>query len=124
MQERNVENYPLPSNFYLKGDDRESSEEEEANMTNRSYTTEQRLTNKRTFQDRKNVHLRLGKRGNVQSQGDNRRGSMRVIKDLECDVVNSTEEEIASDIADKLDESKDTLIRKLFILFFLFTKNC
>lgn len=70
------------------------------------YKDQQR--NKRKHSDQKNVHLRLGKR---ESPQDDKKGTPRVILDL-TENVESSEEGLAKDIANKLMEEKDQLIRK------------
>lgn len=65
---------------------------------------------KRRYGDRGSVKLRLGKRRSSSNERDCR-GSPRTIFDLNVTVEN-TDEEVASDIANKLCEEKDDLICK------------
>ncbi|KAJ4427152.1 hypothetical protein ANN_24768 [Periplaneta americana] len=63
---------------------------------------------KRRYEERGNVKLRLGKRSSNTDQNDYK-GSPRNIFDLHV-TVDNTDEEVASDIANKLCEEKDDLI--------------
>ncbi|KAL7301270.1 hypothetical protein TKK_0006009 [Trichogramma kaykai] len=71
-----------------------------------------RLTNKRTRNDRKNVKLRLGKRDWHEEDEEDPKGSSRILPNLIV-TIESTDDEVASDIAEKLSESKDTLIKRV-----------
>ncbi|XP_069701874.1 phosphorylated adapter RNA export protein [Periplaneta americana] len=66
---------------------------------------------KRRYEERGNVKLRLGKRSSNTDQNDYK-GSPRNIFDLHV-TVDNTDEEVASDIANKLCEEKDDLILKV-----------
>lgn len=66
---------------------------------------------KRRYRDRGRAELRLGKRPNDSNKSDCR-GSPRTLFDLNVTVEN-TNEEVASDIANKLCEEKDDLILKV-----------
>lgn len=85
---RNVETYPLPS-----------------------YITP-RKTNKRTHDDRNKSDIRLNKRSERYSEHHNTSTVSRTILDMHATIDNS-EEDIARDIANKLFEEKEDLIRKL-----------
>ena len=102
FQSRNVENYDFPGR-YSQADD-----EDERNSSEEDQDVQPRLTNKRTNADRKNVKLRIGKRRNSM-EVDGQKGSAKIMDELSS-TVESTESEVASDIAAKLSESKDSLI--------------
>ncbi|XP_078041905.1 phosphorylated adaptor for RNA export [Augochlora pura] len=102
-QERNVENYNVPHHYSLNGSwdvqhNNNSSEDEKE--------TERRSTNKRTNSDRSNVKLRLGKKRNPM---DMDKGAARKVADLST-TVESTDADVATDIASKLNEKKNVLI--------------
>ncbi|KAK9871871.1 hypothetical protein WA026_015118 [Henosepilachna vigintioctopunctata] len=69
-----------------------------------------RPNNKRTMDDRRNVHLRLGTRNDLNEKHN--KGKSRKILDLVTTLQN-TAEEIARDIANKLYEQKEELILKV-----------
>ncbi|XP_012285359.1 phosphorylated adapter RNA export protein isoform X2 [Orussus abietinus] len=105
-QGRSVENYDFTLRYTLRDTElpnNVSSEEEKE--------VEQRLTNKRTYSDRRNVKLRLGKRRNSMDI-DSQRGSVRIISDLSI-TADSTDEDVAADITSKLNEKKDLLIKRI-----------
>lgn len=107
-QERSVESYnvPLRHNGSLHRNNNSSDDEKDI---------ERRVSNKRTSSDRHNVKLRLGKRRNF-AESDVQKGSAKIIADLST-TVESTNDDIATDITNKLEEKKDLLIRKyLFIV--------
>ncbi|XP_011303365.1 phosphorylated adapter RNA export protein [Fopius arisanus] len=103
-QGRNVENYDLPTDFRVNGYNLGNSSEDEREV-------EPRRTNKRTNADRKNVKLRLGKRQNSMDV-DHQKGEGRTIAELSTS-IEGTDEEVAVDIAEKLNEKKDSLIKKV-----------
>lgn len=110
--DRSVESYDYTLGYSFAG-----KKNQQDNTSDEDQETEIRLTNKRTFSDRGNVRLRLGKRRKncdderVNDEEDPK-GSSRIIPDLGV-TVESTEDEIATDIAEKLSERKDSLISKL-----------
>jgi phosphorylated adapter RNA export protein len=107
---RNVESYDYTLGYSLgikKSRGNNSSDEDQE--------TETRLTNKRTFKDRYNAKLRLGKRRKSHEEDDYPKGSARIIPDLIV-TQESTDEEVATDIADKLSEKKDDLISMLYYI--------
>ncbi|KAK4885508.1 hypothetical protein RN001_001779 [Aquatica leii] len=67
--------------------------------------------NKRTREDRYNPHLRLPKKSNSDER-ENGGGTPRTILDAHV-TINNTEDEIAKDIANKLCEEKEDLIRTI-----------
>lgn len=105
-QERSVESY----NFTLRYPSN-TNESRNNNSSDDERYIGQRLTNKRTNSDRQNVKLRLGKRRNSM-EVDGHKGSVRIIADLST-TVDSTDEDVATDITDKLCEKKDLLIRRV-----------
>ncbi|KAF5307177.1 hypothetical protein FQR65_LT00693 [Abscondita terminalis] len=70
--------------------------------------------NKRTHEDRYNSHLRPFKRSNSDDEYESSRGTPRVILDVHVTVENS-DDEIAKDIANKLCEEKEDLIRTIVV---------
>ncbi|KAK2574978.1 hypothetical protein KPH14_008741 [Odynerus spinipes] len=105
-QERSVESY----NFTLRYPSN-TNESHNNNSSDDERYLGQRLTNKRTNSDRQNIKLRLGKRrGSMEVDGH--KGSVRIIADLST-TVDSTDEDVATDIASKLCEKKDLLIRRV-----------
>lgn len=112
-QGRNVENYDLPKKYHSNGHNRSN------NSTDEDINNEIRITNKRTNKDRKNIKLRLGKRNNSMDI-DTQKGSGRTIPNLTT-TIESSDVDVANDIADKLKEQKDSLIRKFYYIF-LFKK--
>ncbi|XP_015520613.2 phosphorylated adapter RNA export protein [Neodiprion pinetum] len=69
-----------------------------------------RINNKRTNEDRTNLKLRLGKRRNSM-EIDGQRGVARKILDLRT-TADSDDGDVAADIAEKLCEKKDDLIKR------------
>lgn len=104
-QGRNVENYDLPPHYNVN---KRKSEEEGNNSSEEERDEQPRLTNKRTNADRKNVKLRIGKRRNSM-EVDGQKGSVRIMAELSVS-TESTDDEVANDIAEKLNEKKDCLI--------------
>lgn len=101
-KDRNVESYDFTLGY--NDNDRcqkDSSDEEQVQVR-------PRLNNKRTFADRKDVKLRLGKR-RPDFEEENTRGCPRIIEELRV-TVESADEEVAAEIANRLHEKKDTLI--------------
>ena len=109
FQERSVENYDIPSHYSLNG--RWNMEQRNNNSSEDEKDSERRLTNKRTNADRSNVKLRLGKKRNSMDV-DNQKGAVRNIADLSA-TTESTDSDVATDIAAKLSEKKDLLIRRI-----------
>lgn len=114
-KDRNVESYDftLGYSFNKRGKD-----VTENNSSDEEKETEPRLTNKRTFNDRCRVKLRLGKRridNSTEDVDDDHRGSSRVMSDLGI-TAESSDADVAADIAAKLSEHKDVLISE-FISF-------
>ncbi|XP_008550190.1 phosphorylated adapter RNA export protein [Microplitis demolitor] len=106
-QGRSVENYDVPSHFRLNGYDKHSN-----NLSSDEDKVEAyRTSNKRSHTDRRNVKLRLGKRSNSMDI-DNQKGSVRSILELQTS-IESTDIEVANDIAEKLNEKKDSLIKRI-----------
>ncbi|XP_063978112.1 phosphorylated adapter RNA export protein [Diachasmimorpha longicaudata] len=105
-QGRSVENYDLPVDFLLNG---------RLNLGNNSSEddreVEPRRHRKRTNCDRKMKKLPLGKRRNSMDI-DKLRGPKRTIDELSVG-VEGTDEAVARDIAEKLNEKKDSLIRRV-----------
>lgn len=87
---RNVEMYPLPNHVKLP-----------------LYT---KKNNKRTRDDRNDPNLRLYKDADVPNDINGVSGVSRTILDV-CVTVDDTEDDIAKDIANKLYEEKEDLIR-------------
>ena len=106
-KDRNVESYDYTLGYALG-----NNKNQDNNTSDEDQETEVRKTNKRTFSDRRNVKLRLGKRRNSFNEGEEQKGSSRIIPDLSI-TAESTNEDVANEIADKLSEKKDSLIRKL-----------
>lgn len=111
-KDRNVESYDftLGYSFNKRGKD-----VTENNSSDEEKETEPRLTNKRTFNDRCRVKLRLGKRridNSTEDVDDDHRGSSRVMSDLGI-TAESSDADVAADIAAKLSEHKDVLIRRI-----------
>ena len=109
-KDRSVESYDFTLGYSFK----QREEFPENNTSDEEREVEQRLTNKRTFSDRRKIKLRLGKRRAVIEEGESHRGSPRVMSDLSI-TAESTEADVAADIANKLSESKDVLISKFHI---------
>lgn len=111
--DRSVESYDYTLGYSFAG-----KKNQQDNTSDEDQETEIRLTNKRTFNDRGNVRLRLGKRRkncdeeNEREDEDDPKGSSRIIPDLRV-TSESTDDEVAADIAEKLSERKDSLISKL-----------
>lgn len=108
FSDRSVESYDLSLAFSLEREHRNDN----------SYDRRERTTNKRSFSDRSNIKLRLGKRQSPDNSNDHQ-GPERTVPNLTT-TVESTNEQVAADIADKLDEKKDTLIstKCLILVFF------
>ncbi|XP_017882966.2 phosphorylated adapter RNA export protein isoform X2 [Ceratina calcarata] len=106
--ERSVESYSIPHHYTFNG---RNMEHRNNNSSEDEKDGERRLTNKRTNFDRSNVKLRLGKKRNSMDV-DNQKGSARKIGDLST-TVESTDADVAADIAAKLCEKKDVLIRRI-----------
>lgn len=102
-QGRNVENYELPRHYHLNG-----YEQPNNNSSDEEEPIESRTTNKRTQADRRNVKLRLGKKQSSMDV-DTQKGAVKTILELST-TVESSDSAVASDIAEKLDEKKDSLI--------------
>ncbi|KAJ8670118.1 hypothetical protein QAD02_001377 [Eretmocerus hayati] len=101
--DRHVESYDYTQGYsYNKKQDNTSDEDQEPGP---------RLSNKRSFDDRQRVKLRLGKRKD-NLDDEETKGSSRVLLDLAV-TEDSTDEEVATDIANKLSEQKDALIRRV-----------
>lgn len=113
--DRSVESYDftLGYSFKKRGELRQRAN----NSSDEEREVEERLTNKRNFSDRRNVKLRLGKRraDNEEAADDDHKGSSRVMSDLSI-TPESSDAEVAADIAAKLFEKKDVLISKLNII--------
>ncbi|XP_015585194.1 phosphorylated adapter RNA export protein [Cephus cinctus] len=105
-QGRSVENYDFTLRNTLNGTEASTN-----NSSDDEREVEQRLTNKRTNSDRRNIKLRLGKRRNSM-EVDGQKGSVRMISDLSI-TAESTDSEVAIDITAKLNENKDLLIRRV-----------
>ncbi|XP_043286783.1 phosphorylated adapter RNA export protein [Venturia canescens] len=109
-QGRNVENYDFPGCYdsihNAKREPNNSSEEDEE-----EGRPPARLSNKRTNADRKNVKLRLGKRRNSM-EVDKQKGAVKIMAELGVN-GESTDDQVAADIAEKLNEKKDSLIRRV-----------
>ncbi|XP_014218390.1 phosphorylated adapter RNA export protein isoform X2 [Copidosoma floridanum] len=103
-RDRNVESYDYKLSCRRNDKHRDNTSEEE------DQEVKPRVTKKRTCSDRRDVKLRLGKRRN--NPEENKKGSARTILDLTV-TAESTEEDVAADIADKLSEKKDALIRRI-----------
>ncbi|KAH0568426.1 phosphorylated adapter RNA export protein [Cotesia glomerata] len=106
-QGRSVENYDIPRHFRLNGYDKHSNNVSSDEDKEVAYRT----SNKRTHTERRNVKLRLGKRSNSMDV-DNQKGSVRTILELQTS-IESTDDEVANDIAEKLNEKKDALIKRI-----------
>lgn len=72
----------------------------------------QRTTNKRTWKDRKKSHLRLNKGSKTDSNNCNGITAPRNILDVQT-TIEDADDDVAKDIANKLLEKKEGLIRKL-----------
>ncbi|XP_076652634.1 phosphorylated adaptor for RNA export [Halictus rubicundus] len=107
-QERNVENYNVPHHYSVNGS--WNMEQHNNNSSEDEKETERRLTNKRTNSDRRNVKLRLGKRCNAMDV--DQKGAVRKVPDLSV-TIESTDTDVATDIAEKLNESKNFLINRI-----------
>ncbi|XP_066587407.1 phosphorylated adapter RNA export protein isoform X2 [Prorops nasuta] len=105
-QERSVESYSFPLQYLPKNGQAQNN-----NSSDEEKETEDRQANKRTNVDRYNVKLRLGRKPNSMDI-DNQKGSAKFIPDLTTN-ADSTNAEVASDIAAKLGEKQDQLIRKV-----------
>lgn len=108
-QERSVESYNFTLRYTGNGrkHDNNNSSDEEKDIEHYN-----RLTNKRTNSDRRDVKFRLGKRRNsFQMDSDSQKGSARIIADLST-TVDSTDADVATDITNKLSERKELLISK------------
>ncbi|XP_076303649.1 uncharacterized protein LOC143221890 [Lasioglossum baleicum] len=108
-QERNVENYTVPHHYSVNGS--WNKEQQDNNSSEDEKETEKRLTNKRTNSDRSNVKLRLGKRRNAMDV-DKQKGAVRKVADLST-TVESTDTDVATDIAEKLNERQKALIDRI-----------
>lgn len=104
-QERSIESYNFTPRYARNG-----REPHNNNSSDEEKDIECRLTNKRTNSDRRDVKFRLGKRRNSMDL-DSQKGSIRIIEDLST-TVDSTDDNIATDIARKLRERKTLLISK------------
>ena len=102
--DRNVESYDYTLGYSLG-----NKKSRYNNTSDEDQEIETRLTNKRTFSDRRNAKLRLGKRRKSHEDEDDPKGSARIIPDLTV-TLESTDDEVAADIAEKLSEKKDILI--------------
>lgn len=111
-QERSVESYNIPHRYSFKGT--WNTEHRNNNSSEDEKDGDKKLTNKRTNSDRSNVRLRLGKKRNLM-EIDNQKGTARKIADLST-TVESTDADVATDITSKLNEKKDLLISKKFIV--------
>jgi len=115
-QERSVESYNFTLRYTGNGrkhhNNNSSDEEKDIEHYNR-------LTNKRTNSDRRDVKFRLGKRRNssFQMDSDSQKGSVRIIADLST-TVDSTDADVATDITNKLSERKELLISKKNNMFY------
>ena len=111
--ERSVESYDFTLGYSFK----KRADLPDNNNSDEEREVEERLTRKRIFSDRRNAKLRLGKRriDNEETDGDDHKGSSRVMSDLSI-TPDSSEAEVAADIAAKLYEKKDVLISKLNFL--------
>ncbi|XP_043471522.1 phosphorylated adapter RNA export protein [Leptopilina heterotoma] len=109
-KDRTVESYDFTLGYSFK----KREELPENNSSDEERETEPRLTNKRNFADRRNVKLRLGKRRNdaPANDDDDHKGSSRVMSDLSI-TPESSDADVAADIAAKLSEHKDVLIRRI-----------
>lgn len=110
-QERSVESY----NFTLRYPSNANGSCNNISSDDEKYTG-QRLTNKRTNSDRQNMKLRLGKRRNSMEVDGQKVSSVRIIADLNT-TIDSTDSDVATDIADKLGENKDVLISNFKYIF-------
>lgn len=108
--DRNVESYDYTQGFSTLGQGGKKNNQDN-NTSDEDQEPEPRLTNKRTFSDRRNVKLRLGKRRKSHGEEDDAKGSARIIPELSVS-PDSPDEEVAADIAEKLSEKKDVLISK------------
>ncbi|XP_011858635.1 PREDICTED: phosphorylated adapter RNA export protein isoform X2 [Vollenhovia emeryi] len=107
-QERSVESYDFTLRY--PGNGRKACNN---NSSDEEKDIEHRLTNKRTNSDRRDVKFRLGKRRNSFQMGsDSQKGSVRIIADLSA-TMDSTDADVAADIANKLVERKELLIRRV-----------
>ncbi|KAF7992339.1 hypothetical protein HCN44_001664 [Aphidius gifuensis] len=104
-QDRNVENYDLPRNFTSNVYNSKN------NSSDDDRDSDVRTTNKRTNADRKNVKLRLGKRHSSMDI-DTQKGTGRTISELST-TIESSDIDVANDIAEKLNENKDSLIKRV-----------
>ncbi|XP_001601139.1 phosphorylated adapter RNA export protein [Nasonia vitripennis] len=104
--DRNVESYDYTMGYSLNKKSRDN------NTSDEDQEVEPRLTNKRTFNDRRNAKLRLGKRSKSHENEEDPKGAARILPDLIV-TTESSVDEVAADIADKLSEKKDTLIKRV-----------
>ncbi|XP_058809161.1 phosphorylated adapter RNA export protein [Phymastichus coffea] len=105
--DRSVESYD-----YTLGYSRGSKKNQDNNTSDEEQEIETRLTNKRTFSDRRNIKLRLSKRRQSHEDEEDPKGSARILPELTATTA-STDDEVAADIANKLSEKKDVLIRRV-----------
>lgn len=105
---RNAETYDFSLGKKYGSDDTKDIKE--------MFKEEHRTTNKRTRADRNNTHFRQTKRSHRENVGDNVTRKSRMLLDLTVH-VDSTEEEIAKDIANKLYEEKEDLISKFLYIY-------
>ncbi|KAK0182042.1 hypothetical protein PV327_000213 [Microctonus hyperodae] len=105
-QGRNVENYELPRHYHLNGYDQPNN-----NSSDEEGPVASRTTNKRTQADRRNVKLRLGKKQSLMDV-DTQKGAVKTMLELST-TVESSDSAVANDIAEKLDEKKDSLIARV-----------
>ncbi|XP_033216674.1 phosphorylated adapter RNA export protein [Belonocnema kinseyi] len=110
--DRSVESYDFTLGYSFKK--RGELRQRENNSSDEEREVEERLSNKRNFSDRRNVKLRLGKRraDNEEAGDDDHKGSSRAMSGLSI-TPESSDAEIAADIAAKLYEKKDILIKKV-----------
>lgn len=86
-------------------------EEESQTVEEKLFKGDHRTSNKRTRADRNNTNFRQTKRTHKEKKGDNVTSKPRMLLDLVVN-IDSTEEQIAKDIANKLYEEKEDLICK------------
>ncbi|XP_051161033.1 phosphorylated adapter RNA export protein [Leptopilina boulardi] len=129
--DRTVESYDFTLGYSFKkkreelsklnnDDDDDDDDDDDNNSSDEERNNEPRLTNKRNYAERRNVKLRLGKRrqnntNNVDDDDDDdddHKGSSRVMSDLNVN-LESSDADVAADIAAKLSEHKDVLIRRI-----------
>lgn len=121
--DRNIESYDYSLKYRLNGENtlkrRQSYSDDSdkgANGPSALFETKNKRfrANSLNVKDRKNVRLRLGKRGSEDSSSNDGVSAMkgpRFILDLTCG-IDATNEWIARDIANKLYEEKDDLMCK------------